>query len=70
MKTKMEIQYHDKNVITNDIEKAVKEELKVQGVKMNTIDTLEIFYQPENETVYFLAKLADKTKLKGEVTSI
>ncbi len=70
MKTKMEIQYHDKNVITNDIEKAVKEELKVQGVKMNTIDTLEIFYQPENETVYFLAKLADKTELKGEVTSI
>ena len=70
MKTKMEIQYHDKNVITADIEKAVKEELKVKGIKMNTIDTLDIFYQPETGVIYYLANLADGTKAKGEVVEI
>ncbi len=70
MKTKMEIQYHDKNVITADIEKAVKEELKVKGIKMNTIDTLDIFYQPETGAIYYLANLADGTEAKGEVVEI
>ncbi|MFQ6861072.1 MAG: DUF6465 family protein [Beduini sp.] len=70
MKTKMEIQYHDKNVITADIEKAVKEELKVKGIKMNTIDTLDIFYQPETGVIYYLANLVDGTKAKGEIVEI
>ncbi|MFQ9921927.1 MAG: DUF6465 family protein [Beduini sp.] len=70
MKTKMEIQYHDKNVVTADIEKAVKEELKVKGIKMNTIDTLDIFYQPETGVIYYLANLADGTNAKGEVVEI
>ena len=39
MKTKLQVQYNNKNVETTDIEKLAKEDMKVKGVKMNTIDT-------------------------------
>lgn len=67
MKTKMEIQYHDNNVAAADIEKRVKEDLKNKGIKMNTIDTLEIYYQPETGTTYYLTSLSDGTEVKGEL---
>lgn len=55
MKTKLQVQFNNKNVETANLEKLVKEELKAQGVKMNTIDTLEIYYKPENASVYYVA---------------
>ena len=45
MKTKIEVQFQERNVDVKDTEKLVKENLKATGVKMNTIANLEIYYQ-------------------------
>ena len=47
MKVKMEVQYNNKNTVTSDIEKQVKEDLKAQGIKMNAIKTLDIYFKHE-----------------------
>ena len=44
MKAVLEVQYQGQNVNATDIEKMVKEELKASGVKISTIDTLNIYY--------------------------
>ena len=62
MKTTFEVQFNDYNVVASDVEKTVKAELKEQGVKMNTIATLEIYYNPESTSVYYVA-----TTKSGEV---
>mgnify|MGYP000736069047 CR=1 FL=1 len=45
MKTKIEVQFQERNVDVKDTEKLVKEDLKASGVKMNTIANLDIYYQ-------------------------
>ena len=62
MKLKLQVQFNNKNVEATEIEKAVKEEIKAAGVKMNTIDTLEVYYKPETSEVYYVA-----TTKTGEV---
>ena len=55
MKIKLQVQFHNKNVETTSIEKLVKEDVKSKGVKMTTIDTLEVYYKPEDSSVYYVA---------------
>ena len=62
MKIKLQVQFHNKNVDTTSIEKLVKEDVKSKGVKMTTIDTLEVYYKPEDSSVYYVA-----TTKTGEV---
>ena len=62
MKIKLQVQFHNKNVETTSIEKLVKEDVKSKGVKMTTIDTLEVYYKPEDSSVYYVA-----TTKAGEV---
>ena len=62
MKIKLQVQFHNKNVETTTIEKLVKEDVKSKGVKMTTIDTLEVYYKPEDSSVYYVA-----TTKTGEV---
>lgn len=62
MKIKLQVQFHNKNVETTSIEKLVKEDVKSKGVKMTTIDTLEVYYKPEDSSVYYVA-----TTKTGEV---
>ena len=62
VKLKLQVQFNNKNVETTDVEKAVKEDVKSQGVKMNTIDTLEVYYKPEDSSIYYVA-----TTKTGEV---
>ena len=70
MKTKLEIQYNNRNIMSTDIEKTVKEDLKVQGVKMNTIDTLNIYYQPSDGNIDYLAKLNDGKEIASDAIQI
>ena len=44
MKTKIEVQFQERNIDVKDTEKLVKENLKAAGVKMNTIVNLDIYY--------------------------
>ena len=62
MKIKLQVQFHNKNVETTSIDKLVKEDVKSKGVKMTTIDTLEVYYKPEDSSVYYVA-----TTKTGEV---
>lgn len=62
MKIKLQVQFHNKNVEITSIEKLVKEDVKSKGVKMTTIDTLEVYYKPEDSSVYYVA-----TTKTGEV---
>lgn len=62
MKLKLQVQFNNKNVETTNIEKLVKEDVKAQGVKMATVDTLEVYYKPEDSSVYYVA-----TTKTGEV---
>lgn len=62
MKLKLQVQFNNKNVETTDVEKLVKENVKAKGVKMTTIDTLEVYYKPEDNSVYYVA-----TTKTGEV---
>ena len=62
MKLKLQVQFNNKNDETTNIEKLVKEDVKAQGVKMTTVDTLEVYYKPEDSSVYYVA-----TTKTGEV---
>ena len=62
MKLKLQVHFNNKNVETTNIEKLVKEDVKAQGVKMTTVDTLEVYYKPEDSSVYYVA-----TTKTGEV---
>ena len=62
MKLKLQVQFNNKNVETTNIEKLVKEDVKAQGVKMTTVDTSEVYYKPEDSSVYYVA-----TTKTGEV---
>ena len=62
MKLKLQVQFNNTNVDATDIEKAVKEDIKAAGVKINTIDTLEVYFKPESSEIYYVA-----TTKTGEV---
>lgn len=62
MKLKLQVQFNNKNVEATTIEKLVKEDVKSKGVKMTTIDTLEVYYKPGDNSVYYVA-----TTKTGEV---
>lgn len=66
MKAIVEVQYHGKNVTATDIEKLVKEDVKSQGVKISTVDTLQIYYTPETSSVYYVATTKDGKSVNNE----
>jgi len=61
MKTKIEVQFQERNIDVKDTEKLVKENLKAAGVKMNTI-----YYQPEEGDIYYVATTKDGKELSNE----
>ena len=65
MKTKIEVQFQERNIDVKDTEKLVKENLKAAGVKMNTIVNLDIYYQPEEGDIY-VATTKDGKELSNE----
>ena len=48
MKTKIQVQFMDKDVNVADIEKTVKEDLKSREVKINSLANLDVYYKPED----------------------
>lgn len=59
MKAIIEIQYQGNCVTTDDLEKAVKSDIKAKGYKMVSIDTLNIYYKPEETKIYYVAILKE-----------
>ena len=67
MKTKIEVQFMNKDVNVSDIEKLVKEDRlstihieEANGIKLNTLETLEVYYKPEDSAIYYVATTKDK----------
>ena len=55
MKTKIQVQFGTNGVDVKDIEKAVKEDLKAKEVVLNKLDTLDIYFKPAENAVYYVA---------------
>ena len=53
--SKFEIQCHNKGQCTKDIEQLVKNELKANDIRLNTVEDLDIYYKPEFNQVYYVA---------------
>ena len=60
------IKFQERNIDVKDTEKLVKENLKAAGVKMNTIVNLDIYYQPEEGDIYYVATTKDGKELSNE----
>ncbi|CVH77720.1 hypothetical protein BN3662_02361 [Clostridiales bacterium CHKCI006] len=67
MKAKTYIQYNQTEVIAEDIVKVVKEDLKSQEIKMVNIDTLNMYYKPQEASCYYVATLKDGKEVQGSV---
>lgn len=66
MKINTEVQYKGHNVNITEVEKAVKEDVKAAGVKITTVDTLEIYYTPETRSVYYVATTKDGSVISND----
>jgi len=67
MKVTTYIQFNEVNVVSEDLAKVVKEELKNKGIKMVSVTTLDLYYKPEETTVYYVAKTKEDEELTGSV---
>ena len=52
-KVNVVVEYLDKNVAVNDLVEAVKEAYNANG-NTETIETIDVYYQPENNKVYYV----------------
>lgn len=66
MKSIFEVQHRGKNANTTEIEKMVKEDVKAKGVKISTIDTLNIYFTPETFSVYYVATTKDGESINND----
>lgn len=63
----IEVQYNGNNVTDKDLDKYVKETLKSEGVKTTDVDTLNIYYVPESEKLFYVANKKDGENVNGEL---
>lgn len=54
MKTNIYVQYEGKDTIIQDLERTVKEELKDLGIKQASLATLNIYFKPKENEVYYV----------------
>lgn len=66
MKIRTEVQYQTHNVLTSDVEKTAKEAIKAEGIKLNSLESLEVYYQPETQSVFYAATAKDGTVISNE----
>ena len=66
MKSIFEVQCRVKNVNTTEIEKMVKEDVKAKGVKISSIDTLNMYYTPETSSVYYVVTTKDGESINND----
>lgn len=59
MKTKLQVQFDGNDVLTTDVEKVVKAELKAKGIKTTDVDTLDVYFQPDTNAIYYVATKKD-----------
>ena len=54
MKTNLYVEYQDRKVNTKSLSERVKEIWKEQGGKVKDLETLDIYYKPEENMCYYV----------------
>ena len=67
MKTSVVVQTLGNEKEIAEVEKKVKEELKAQGIKVTTVETLNIYLKPIENECYFVASLKDGSEIEGQI---
>ena len=67
MKTNIVVQCDGHDTTVEELEKAVKEELKKQEVKVSKLKTLDIYYQPTVGETYYHAVDGDGGVFEGKL---
>lgn len=67
MKTNIVIQCNGHDVAMEELEKAVKEELKNRDVKVSKLKALDIYYQPTVGETYYHAVDSDGEVIEGKL---
>lgn len=57
--SKIEIQCNNHQACAKDVETFVKNELKANDIRLNTVADLNIYYKPEHNQVYYVATTKD-----------
>ncbi len=65
MTTTIQVQFNEMNKDVKQIEKVVRESLKDQGYKVTKMDSLEIFFKPEETAIYYVATFKDGSVVKN-----
>lgn len=69
MKTNVVIQCDGTDTVVDELEKAVREELKSMDVKVSKLQTLDIYFQPTVNETYYRAVDADGKEITGKVVA-
>ena len=67
MKTNILVQAGSIELNAADVEKAVKESLKADGVKVSTVSTLDLYIKPVENEVYYVATLKDGKEISSKL---
>ena len=67
MKTNILVQAGSNELNAAEVEKAVKESLKAEGVKVSTVSTLDLYIKPVENEVYYVATLKDGKEISSKL---
>ena len=67
MKTTITVQANNCDTVIADLEKAVKEEIKATGIKVNTITNLNLYFKPVENECYYVAEIKNGEEIKGKI---
>ncbi len=68
MKTTITVQANGNDTIIAELEKAVKEEIKAAGIKVNTITNLNLYFKPIESECYYVAELKGGKEVQGKIS--
>ena len=67
MKTNVTVQANGREMLVATAEKAVKEDMKMRGLKQSAMATLEIYLKPVEGECFYVATDKEGTEIDGKV---
>lgn len=67
MKKSVVFQYQGKETTMQQVEKQVLEQLKAEGYLRKDIDTLQLYFNVNENTWYYVAVMIDDERFEGKV---
>lgn len=60
-------EYGGQRISQAAVQKAIREDLKSRGLKRFVVKTLDVYVQPENNAIFYVANAATTREVKGEI---